>query len=133
MLIRFLLTVVLLCGAQAAIAQSLTERLGEVFGGASEADEILNPDDAFRYEVETADPFSIKIYWQIVDGYYLYRDKFKFSILDGPATLEQEKIRIPAGKMKEDPAFGKVELNIGEPVIALTVPRASNSAPSGPL
>jgi len=46
--------------------------------------------------------------WEIADGYYLYRDNFRFNIeqsdvTPGPAVISR-------GKIKEDPDFGRVEV-----------------------
>lgn len=129
MLFRLLIIASLLSGAHVTIAQSLTERLSNAFGGNSAADEILHPDVAFIFAADTTNPQSINLQWQVVDGYYLYRDKFKFTLGVGPAQIDQARIDIPPGKMKEDPAFGQVEINTGDFSIALPVQR-SHTAPS---
>lgn len=127
MLFRLLIIASLLFGAQVAIAQSLTERLSNAFGGSSTADEILHPDVAFIFAADTNNPQSITLQWQIVDGYYLYRDKFKFAISEGSAQIDQGKVDIPPGKLKEDPAFGQVEINTGDFSIALPVQRSDTA------
>jgi thiol:disulfide interchange protein DsbD len=68
-------------------------------------EEPLEPTQAFRFSARAVDAQTIEARWQITDGYYMYREKFKFS-LDG-ATLGE--IKMPAGKVKEDEIFGKVE------------------------
>ena len=123
MLFRFLIFIVL--SSQVLFAQSLTERLSNVISGESVSDEILDPDIAFTYDADVSNPLLIRLHWQIVDGYYLYRDKFKFTIKEEVAALDQTKINIPAGKPKEDPAFGKVEINTGDFIIDLPVQRNS--------
>jgi thioredoxin:protein disulfide reductase len=127
MLFRLLIITALLSGAQPAFAQSLTERLSNAFGGGPAADEILDPDIAFIFEADVDDPQSILLQWQIVDGYYLYRDKFKFAISEGTAQLDQVNIKVPAGKMKEDPSFGQVEINTGDFEINLPVHRSDTA------
>ncbi len=69
------------------------------------SEEPLEPTQAFRFSARAVDAQTIEARWQITDGYYMYREKFKFS-LDG-ATLGE--IKLPAGKVKEDEIFGKVE------------------------
>ena len=69
------------------------------------SEEPLEPTQAFRFSARAVDAQTIEARWQITDGYYMYREKFKFS-LDG-ATLGE--IKMPAGKVKEDEIFGKVE------------------------
>jgi len=127
MLFRVLIIVALLSGAQFAPAQSLTERLSNAFGRNSIADEILDPDVAFLVEAEINTPESIQLLWRIEDGYYLYRDKFKFALREGPAQISQARVKIPAGKMKEDPTFGKVEINTGDFSIDLPFQRSDTA------
>lgn len=127
MLFRFLIFIVLSSGAQVLFAQSLTERLSNVISGESVSDEILDPEIAFTYDADVSNPLLIRLRWQIVDGYYLYSDKFKFTIKEEVAALDQTKINIPAGKPKEDPAFGKVEINTGDFIIDLPVQRNSTA------
>ena len=45
--------------------------------------------------------------YQIANGYYLYREKFKFSVEPAGVTLGTPQF--PAGKVKQDEYFGKVE------------------------
>jgi len=67
---------------------------------------FLDPAEAFKFKASALDAKSIEAAWKIADGYYLYRDKFKFS-LDG-ARLGI--IRFPGSKTKDDPTFGRVEI-----------------------
>ncbi|SEH06655.1 protein-disulfide reductase DsbD [Candidatus Venteria ishoeyi] len=68
-------------------------------------DEFLDPDKAFIFDAEFRGDH-IYAYWQIVPGYYLYRHKFEFQLTSGGILGEPE---IPAGDIKEDEYFGKVE------------------------
>ncbi len=73
--------------------------------GTAGAEEPLPPEEAFRFSARAIDAKTIEARWQITDGYYMYRDKFKF-VLEG-GTLGTPKL--PPGKVKEDENFGKVE------------------------
>ena len=130
MLLRYFFIAVLLTGAQAALAQSLTDRLGQAFGSDTAADEILDPDDAFRFEIDASQPLSIQLQWQIVDGYYLYKDKFAFKLIGDSSKIDQQQLLIPAGKMKQDPLFGNVEIHTGNPVFELPLTRTSTEKTS---
>ncbi len=123
MLFRILIIIALLSGAGHLAAQSLTERLHNVFGGGATTDEILDPAIAFVVEAKASSAQSINLQWRIEDGYYLYRDKFKFAVSEGLAKIDQNGVEIPAGKIKEDPAFGNVEINTGQLSVALPVQR----------
>ena len=125
MLFRILIISVLLSTTQPLLAESLSDRLSKVFGGSSGSDEILNPDVAFTYEARVSNPNLINLQWQVEDGYYLYRDKFKFSVSEGKAQIDQSQLKLPAGKVKQDPAFGEVEINTGEFLIDLPLQRSS--------
>ena len=97
--------------------------LGIFFAAFAHAQEPLEPTQAFRFSAHAIDAQTIEARWQIVDGYYMYRDKFKFT-LDG-ATLGE--VVLPAGILKDDDLFGKVEtyrknVKILLPVSAVTWP-----------
>ena len=70
--------------------------------------EFLDPDDAFQLTTEVIDPHTVVARWKIADGYYLYRDKFKFTSDSADVTLLPAVM--PPGKVKTDPLFGQVEV-----------------------
>jgi thiol:disulfide interchange protein DsbD len=74
---------------------------------ATDPQELLEPDQAFALTLKARDAQTIEASWKIADGYYMYRDKFKFESLDTALSLKPAVI--PAGKKKSDPAFGTVE------------------------
>lgn len=76
--------------------------------GFGDDNEFLDPDVAFQLTTEVVDPHTVVARWQIADGYYLYHDKFKFATDSTEVTLHPA--RLPPGKVKEDPLFGKVEV-----------------------
>jgi thiol:disulfide interchange protein DsbD len=84
------------------------------------AEEFLDPEVAFKFSARALDANTLEARWQIADGYYMYRDKFKFEV-DG-ATLGTP--RLPAGKVKEDENFGRVETYRQDVRIALPIERA---------
>ena len=75
--------------------------------GVAAEDDLLPPDQAFKFSARRVDAGSIEVRWRIADGYYMYRDKFRFSAQ--PGTVALGKPDFPAGKIKEDEFFGKVE------------------------
>ena len=66
--------------------------------------------------------------WEIADGYYLYRDKFSFTIIKGGAGIRQDQVALPAGTVKHDASFGSVEINTGDLSVGLPVHRDSKAA-----
>ncbi len=82
-------------------------------------DELLPPDEAFSFKASVDANGKIQADWKIADGYYLYKDKFKFSSGNGNAALATADF--PPAKVKKDPLFGTVEtyrnkVRIGIPV-----------------
>jgi thiol:disulfide interchange protein DsbD len=81
------------------------------------ADELLEPDAAFSFSATIVDPGTVQVRYQIADGYYMYRDRFHFAASPGPVKLGAP--RLPAGTIKEDEFFGKVQIYRGAVVIDL--------------
>ena len=105
-----------------AVAPGLAEllKLGESIGiDASGEDEFLDPDVAFVLDAAPAGPEAIEARWNIAEGYYLYREKFRFSAVEGSgATLGEPGF--PKGKIKDDEYFGPMEVYYGS--VAAIVP-----------
>ena len=82
--------------------------------------EFLDVDEAFQLElIEEAD--KIHISWRVADNYYLYRERFDFSITPGTGlTLAQPQFS-RQGKMKDDPAFGMVEVYYHDAEVTLPI------------
>ncbi|QDX81932.1 thiol:disulfide interchange protein [Denitratisoma sp. DHT3] len=87
------------------------------------AAEPLPPEQAFRFSAVAVDARTIEARWLIADGYYLYRDRFKFSL--EPADARLGTPQLPAGEMKDDPGFGRVEVYHRQVVARLPVEGAA--------
>jgi len=83
------------------------------------AEEFLDPEVAFKFSARALDANTLEARWQIADGYYMYRDKFKFELAG--ATLGA--LQLPPGKTKQDEYFGKVETYLKDVRIALPIQR----------
>jgi thiol:disulfide interchange protein DsbD len=70
--------------------------------------ELLDPEKAFRFSARLAADNMVEVRYQIAPGYYMYREKFSFAI--DPASVKLGAPQLPAGKIKEDQFFGKVEI-----------------------
>src|SRR5512135_1067953 len=98
-------------------------------GGASgnfpvaHAEEFLDPEVAFKFSARALDANTLEAHWQIADGYYMYRDKFKFEV-DGATLGTPQK---PAGKLKQDENFGTVETYRKDVRIALPIQRTAGA------
>ena len=88
-----------------------------VFGPAFAAEELLQPDLAFRFSANIIDPETVQVRYQIADGYYMYRDRFHFTAAQGPVKFGTP--RLPAGTTREDEFFGKTQTYRGSLVIDL--------------
>ena len=72
-------------------------------------DEFLPPDEAFKLDISAIDHQTLEGIFTIVPGYYLYKDRIKFEIKD--ANLGKiSAVDLPAGEIKDDPNFGKMEV-----------------------
>ncbi|HTQ75079.1 MAG TPA: protein-disulfide reductase DsbD [Burkholderiales bacterium] len=72
---------------------------------AGAGDDLLEPDKAFRLFVQAIDAGTAEVRFRIADGYYLYRDRFRFAA--EPASVALGSPRFPEGEIHEDKFFGK--------------------------
>ena len=82
---------------------------------------LLPPEQAFRLSARALDPRTIEARFEVADGYYLYRDKMRFTtepIAAGDAVL-------PPGKAKHDAFFGDVQTYRGEVVVRVPLAHAA--------
>jgi thiol:disulfide interchange protein DsbD len=93
---------------------------------AVEEGDLLEPEKAFAFSAKVQDANTIAVTYKVAPGYYLYRDKFKFDIEPKDITLGAPQI--PAGQVKEDEFFGRVEIFHGTVSIKLPLKRASSGA-----
>lgn len=91
-------------------AGGLLERITDgraPFNLGSSEPEFLDPEIAFRFS-QTSDQQGLLFNWEIANGYYLYKDRFKLSSQDTGVIARFTDM--PAGEMKNDPEFGHVEI-----------------------
>ncbi len=92
-------------------------------------DELLPPEQAFGVRIMQDAPDLIAIEYQVADGYYLYRDKFRFES-DTPG-VELGTAWVPAGEIKQDEFFGRVETHRG--LVSIGLPLLERPAQAGKL
>jgi len=85
-----------------ALALAAAPACAQLFG----ADELLEPEKAFRLTARALDERNVEVEFRIAEGYYLYRDRFSFATESGRWLAGVE---IPRGELKEDPFFGRTE------------------------
>ena len=87
--------------------------------------ELLEPEQAFKFSARALDGQTLEVRYQVAEGYYLYKGKFKFQA--EPSDVILGTAQIPAGKVKQDEYFGKVETLRHDLVIRLPYTRGTAS------
>ena len=91
------------------------------------ADELLEPEKAFRFSARVLDQRSLEVHFTIADGYYMYRDKFRFA-LEGADGGKLGAAVFPDGIRKKDQFFGEVETYRKSVAIRLPLERVAGAA-----
>ena len=99
----------MLWGVVVALALGAQVSTAEELGWLDEEPEFLPVDEAFALSTETADDGALLAYWDMPDGYYLYRHRFDFTLKD-PEAAVLGPAELPPGKDKVDEYFGAVEV-----------------------
>jgi thioredoxin:protein disulfide reductase len=84
--------------------------LALVFGTAHAANpaDLLEPEKAFRMSARALDAQTVEVSFAIAEGYYMYRERFKFAV-DPGAGVKLGAAQFPQGQRKKDEFFGEVE------------------------
>lgn len=101
---------VFLCLFLASFSLQANDLLSKLQGN-----QFLPVDQAFVFDFVQQDN-TLKISWQIAEGYYLYKDKFKLA----GVAVNFSHPAYPAGMPYEDEYFGKTEIYLHQ--VVLTVP-----------
>lgn len=111
--------------AQQPSGPGLQQRLGGLFSAPKE-DELLEPDQAFKLKVSVKGPTTVVAELIPADGYYMYRDKIRFSVKDS-SGVAIKTVKLPAGDIKTDKFFGRME-TYKKPIQAeITLDRTPNA------
>ncbi|UZG43888.1 protein-disulfide reductase DsbD [Caldimonas thermodepolymerans] len=106
------------------LAALLALGLAVLAGGvrADDDDDFLEPEVAFRFAAAALDERTLELRFDVADGYYMYREQFRFAATP-PAVLGTPEI--PRGEVKYDRTFEKdVETHRGTLRIRLPVVQA---------
>ncbi|NHZ40395.1 protein-disulfide reductase DsbD [Massilia aquatica] len=96
--------------------------LAFLFAAPARAEEdYLAPEVAFKFSARMVDPQTVAVTYDIADGYYMYRERFKFTAAN--ATLGTPVI--PAGKIKFDETFQK-DVESYRKSVTITIPVESS-------
>jgi thiol:disulfide interchange protein DsbD len=96
--------------------------------GLLSAPTFLPVEEAFTYYTSLPEPGVIGVHWQIVDGHYLYRDKFRFLLRLGETEHALSPL-LPPSSAHEDEFFGAVEVYFSDMNVLLPVPADAISGP----
>ena len=77
-------------------------------GTTAAADDLLEPEKAFRMSARALDATHLEVHFAIADGYYMYREKFRFA-LEGAGDARLGTPEFPPGVKKKDEFFGEME------------------------
>ncbi len=76
------------------------------FGGST--DNLLEPEKAFRFSARAADDASVEVRFAIAEGYYMYRERFRFEAQGAGVRLG--KAEFPQGIAHKDDFFGEMTI-----------------------
>ena len=100
----------------AAFAWTIAALWADIAVGAGP--KLLEPERAFAYSVQALDDKTVEARFAIAEGYYLYREKLRFSV--EPASLAASP-SLPPGQIKNDEFFGRVETYRGQLAVKLAL------------
>jgi thiol:disulfide interchange protein DsbD len=97
--------------AESASTESgVLSKLRQFAGQQAEAEpEFLPPDQAFKVRVTVQDANTLAADFIPAQGYYLYRDKIRFTLPEG-GQVSVASVELPAGERKDDPNFGVTQV-----------------------
>jgi len=95
-----------------AVAPPITSTpvpLSDLLGSQDTQSELLPPELAYLPQIMNANSSQLSIRWHIEPGYYLYRDKLSFSLIDAEYT-QLISAQISQGTEQYDEFFGRVQV-----------------------
>jgi thiol:disulfide interchange protein DsbD len=87
------------------------------------AEDFLDPSEAFKFSARMVDGHTVAVTFQIADGYYMYRERFKFSAAGAQLGAPQ----IPPGKVHYDETFAK-DVETYRKSVTITIPVNASGA-----
>lgn len=74
------------------------------------SDSFLQPDAAFKLDLQAANAHQLTAHFSVAPGYYLYQKRIKFAL--APETKARiASVDLPKGEIKNDPNFGEMEVH----------------------
>ncbi|HET9043254.1 MAG TPA: protein-disulfide reductase DsbD [Burkholderiales bacterium] len=103
--------------------RALLTLLFGLFAATAAAQDLLEPEKAFRLSARAIDATTVEVRFDIARGYYMYRDKFAFAV--EPADVKLGPAVFPKGEIKKDEFFGLMETYRKQ--VAVTLPVSGNA------
>jgi thiol:disulfide interchange protein DsbD len=96
--------------------------LASVAPSALSQQDLLEPEQAFRFSARALAADALEIRFEIADGYYMYRERFRFEAENAQLGAAE----LPAGERKTDQFFGETETY--RKAVSIRVPVAPGGA-----
>lgn len=90
------------------------------------SEDILPPDEAFKFTVTGQSRQMLELQWQVAEAYHLYRDKIK--IESRTDTIQLGEFELPQGVLENDPIFGESVVYRGNPKVSVPLINNGNQA-----
>jgi thiol:disulfide interchange protein DsbD len=87
-------------------------------------DPLLEPEKAFRFSARLLSDDMLEVSYRIAEGYYLYKERFSFSI--EPGAVKPGAAVFPPAQWHEDEFFGRSEIYRQE--VKIRIPLESRAA-----
>jgi len=117
------LALALLLAGSVVQAANVDEGLRRWLGN-DDPDRILPPEQAFMVSAQLLPGGEqVRVSWDIVEGYYLYRDKFGFDVEHD--SVSEVAPELPTGSLISDPSFGEVAIYRGRGGVDIGLLRGS--------
>ena len=112
-------------------ANSTLAQLANIGGGIDAQDDFLDVEQAFKFSISALpQKKQLSAIWSIADAHYLYKNKFKFELIEGNGFVISQP-EMPDGKPKSDEYLGDYEAYYHD--LVLNIPVSGKGDSSKPL
>lgn len=98
-------------------------------GGLLSQPRFLPVDEAFSFYTSLPEKGVVVVHWTVAPDYYLYREKFAFSLSTTPESPHIPEAELPEGVAHHDEFFGDVEVYYGQVAASLQIPESMQTGP----
>lgn len=118
------LTCCLITGSTLLFGTLASAQPSGLFGDSRPA--FLDVDEAFQYYTSLDASDRVSIHWTVAPEYYLYQDKFDFSLIAPDGDTRELTVMMPPGTHHHDEFFGDVEVYYNTLTTAIDLPAGLN-------